>query len=254
MAGVAAMAGRRQGTWRVRAISLGFAVLGAGAAPGALMLAPRAALGAAATTGTAASDATAAATDLAAQVDASGPAQLIQTAAGAMLKDLDAHRAEYRKDPNKVHHLVDEVLLPHFDTEYSARLVLGRHWTAAGPEQRQRFISAFYKSLLDNYGNALVDFTGDRLKVFPSSGDPNAPNSTVRTQVRKDDGSEVSVNYTLRHTDQGWKAWDVVIEGISYVKSFRDDFDTEIDQKGLDEVIMRLEAGEKPAAIRGAGK
>ena len=175
-----------------------------------------------------------------------------------MLKDLDAHRAEYRKDPAKVHQLVDQVLLPHFDTEYSARLVLARHWNAASPDQRTRFVNAFYKSLLNNYGDALVDFTSDRLKVFPYTGDPNAQYATVRTQVRKDDGSQVVGQLRVCiSTDQGWKAWDVVIEGISYVKSFRDDFGSEIDQKGLDEVIARLEAGEKPAAIQGpsaAGK
>ena len=190
--------------------------------------------------------------DLAAAVDASAPDKLIQTAAGAMLKDLDVHRAEYRANPDKVHTLVDQVLLPHFDTDYAARLVLGRHWTAASEDQRQRFIKAFYKSLLSNYGDALVDFTADKLKVFPYSGDASAPNATVRTQVRKSDGSQVAVNYSLRRTDQGWKAWDVVIEGISYVKSFRDDFGAEIDQKGLDEVIARLEAGDKPSAIKAA--
>jgi len=194
-----------------------------------------------------------AAEDLGASVDASSPGSLIQTAASVMLKDLDAHRAEYRKDPGKVHHLVDEVLLPHFDTEYSARLVLGRHWNDATPEQRTRFINAFYKSMLANYGDALVDFTADRLKVFPYTGDPNAQYATVRTQVRKDDGSLVAVNYGLHRTDQGWKAWDVVIEGISYVKSFRDDFGAEIDQKGLDEVIARLESGVKPTAIATSG-
>jgi phospholipid transport system substrate-binding protein len=190
--------------------------------------------------------------DLAALVDASGPGQLIQTAATAMLKDLDAHRADYRSDPTKVHHLVDQVLLPHFDTDYSARLVLGHHWASASEEQRKRFVNGFYKSLLNNYGDALVDFTGDRLKVFPYTGDPNDKNATVRTMVRRNDGSQVAVNYTLHKTDAGWKAWDVVIEGISYVKSFRDDFGAEIDQKGLDEVIRRLEAGETPAAIKGA--
>jgi phospholipid transport system substrate-binding protein len=193
--------------------------------------------------------ATVAADDTGAQVDTSNPGTLIQTAASAMLKDLDAHRADYKKDPSKVHHLVDEILLPHFDTEYSARLVLGRHWNDATPDQRTRFVNAFYKSLLSNYGDALVDFTSDRLKVFPYTGDPKAQYATVRTQVRKDDGSQVAVNYSLRQTDQGWKAWDVVIEGISYVKSFRDDFGSEIDQKGLDEVIARLESGAKPSAI-----
>jgi phospholipid transport system substrate-binding protein len=187
-----------------------------------------------------------------AQVDASGPTQLVQTTAAAILKELEAHRAEYRKDPARVHQLVDQVLLPHFDTEYSARLVLGRHWTAATPEQRTRFIAAFYKSLLDNYGDALVDFTGDRLKVLPYTGDPAAPNATVRTQIRKDDGSNVAVNYSLRHTDAGWKAWDLAVEGISYVKSFRDDFGAQIDQQGLDAVIAKLESGAKPGGGKGA--
>ena len=95
------------------------------------------------------------------------PGKLIETAAQAMLAELDAHRAEFRKDPAKINDLVDRILLPHFDTSYSARLVLGRHWNSATPEQRQRFIDGFYHSLLTNYGTALLDFTGDRLKVFP---------------------------------------------------------------------------------------
>jgi phospholipid transport system substrate-binding protein len=185
----------------------------------------------------------------AAQIDTSNPGNLIQSTASAMLKDLDAHRAEYKKDPGKVHHLVDEILLPHFDTEYSAKLVLGKYWNTASADQRTRFVNAFYKSMLSNYGDALVDFTSDRHKVLPYTGDPKAQYASVRTQIRKDDGSQVAVNYSLRQTDQGWKAWDVIIEGISYVKSFRDDFSSEIEQKGLDEVIARLESGVKPTAI-----
>jgi phospholipid transport system substrate-binding protein len=190
---------------------------------------------------------TSAAATAPATVDDSDPGKLIETAAQAMLSDLDAHRAEYRKEPAKINDLVDRILLPHFDTSYSARLVLGRHWNPATPEQRQRFIDGFYHSLLNNYGTALLDFTGDRLKVFPYKSDAgaNANNATVRTQVRKDDGSTVAVNYSLHRTDQGWMAWDVIIEGISYVKSFRDDFGAEIDQKGLDAVIDRLEKARK---------
>ncbi|MBS0387565.1 MAG: ABC transporter substrate-binding protein [Proteobacteria bacterium] len=174
-------------------------------------------------------------------VDDSDPGQLIETAAQAMLRELDAHRDEYRRDPAKIDGLVDRILLPHFDTDYSARLVLGRHWNSATPEQRQRFVNAFYHSLLDNYGTALLDFTSDRLKVIPYKGDAASPNATVRTQVRKNDGTVVAVNYSLHHTARGWMAWDVVIEGISYVKSFRDDFGAEIDAHGVDALIDRLE-------------
>jgi len=169
------------------------------------------------------------------------PGLLIESAAQAMLRDLDAHRAEYRKDTTKVNALVDQILLPHFDTEYSARLVLGRHWNGASPEQRQRFVNSFYHSMLNSYGAALLDFTDDRLKVLPYKGDPAATSATVRTLVRKSDGGVVAVNYSLHRTDKGWKAWDVIIEGISYVKSFRDDFGAEIDQNGVESLIARLE-------------
>jgi phospholipid transport system substrate-binding protein len=187
---------------------------------------------------------------LAAQVDASGPYQLVQSAANVLLKALDAHRAEYRQDPAKLRALVDQVFLPHLDTELAARQVLGRHWTTATPDQRQRFISAFIKSMLNNYGNALLDFTANRLRVLPFRGDAASPYVTIGTQVRKDDGSQVSVNYALHHGDQGWKVWDVVVEGVSYVKSFQQDFGEQIDRQGLDAVIQRLERGEAPAAIR----
>jgi len=70
----------------------------------------------------------------------------------------------------------------------------------------------------------------------------------VRTEVKRSNGEKIPVNYVLRKTETGWKAWDVVIEGVSYVKSFREDFGSEIDQKGLDAVIQRLESQRKGPA------
>src|SRR5262249_59767422 len=108
------------------------------------------------------------------------PTEIVQAAAQGMLKDLDANRPAYKKDPAKVGALVDKYLLPHFDTEYAARLVLGKNWRTASPDQRKRFVDAFYHSLLSNYGSALVDFTSDKLRGFPSNVDASADNSTVR--------------------------------------------------------------------------
>lgn len=177
------------------------------------------------------------------------PSDIVQTAAQGMLKDLDADRAVYKKDPNKVGELVDKYLLPHFDTEYSARLVLGAHWRSATPDQRKRFVDAFYHSLLNNYGSALTDFTSDKLKIFPAKVDPKSDRATVRTEVKRDSGDRIAVNYSMHKTADGWKAWDVVIDGISYVNSYREDFGAQIDQQGLDSVIARLEKGEKPGTI-----
>ena len=169
------------------------------------------------------------------------PQELVENSAKRMLTELDANRAMYKSDPSKLDALVGNVLLPNFDTEYSARLVLGQTWRTATEDQRKRFVDAFYHSLLRNYGAALVDFTADRFTVLPYRGDPGETNATVRTEVKRSTGEKVPVNFSLRKTPDGWKAWDVVIEGISYVKSFRTDFSSEIQQKGLDEVIKRME-------------
>ncbi|HYC10024.1 MAG TPA: ABC transporter substrate-binding protein [Steroidobacteraceae bacterium] len=178
-----------------------------------------------------------------------GPTEVVQNAANGMLGDLDKDRDAYRRDPAKVGQLVDKYLLPHFDTAFSAQLVLGKYWRTATPEQRQHFVDAFYHSLLTNYGSALAEFTSERLKIYPTKVEPDATRATVRTEVKRDNGDRVSVNYYLRKTPQGWKAWDVVIDGISYVNSYREDFGPQIEQQGIDSVIKRLEAGEKPEAI-----
>jgi phospholipid transport system substrate-binding protein len=174
-----------------------------------------------------------------------GPQELVENSAKRMLVELDANRPMYAKDPAKLDALVGNVLLPNFDTEYAARLVLGQTWRTATPEQRKRFVDAFYHSLLHNYGAALVNFTADRFVILPYKGDPGDVTATVRTEVKRSSGEKVPVNFSLRKTDGVWKAWDVVIEGISYVKSFRTDFGSEIQQKGLDEVIDRLERDTK---------
>ena len=91
--------------------------------------------------------------------------------------------------------------------------------------------------------------TADRLKIFPTKVDGDATRATVRTEVKRDNGDRVSVNYYMRKTAEGWKAWDVVIDGISYVNSYREDFGPQIESQGIDAVIKRLESGEKPEAI-----
>ncbi len=180
------------------------------------------------------------------------PQELIETTARKLLEALDADRELARKDPARVRQLVDEILLPHFDTDYSARLVLGKHWRTATPEQRERFVDAFYKSLLRNYGAALAEFTADRMTVLPFRGDTSSGQAIVRTEVKRSNGQRVPVNYTLRSTPGGWKAWDVTIEGISYVRNFRNDVGAEVDQTGLPALIERLEKENRGGAAKSA--
>jgi phospholipid transport system substrate-binding protein len=187
------------------------------------------------------------------QVDSSGPSQLIESAANILLADVDKNRAVYAKDLTGLYKVVEETLLPNFDTPYAAQLVLGPNWRSATPEQRKRFVDAFYKRLLYNYGGQMVNFTADRLKVYPTKVAPEDTRATVRTEIKRSNGTKVAVNYSMRKVDGAWKAWDVVIDGISYVKSYREDYGTEVSQKGLEAVIVRLEA-DAQAAFAAKGK
>jgi phospholipid transport system substrate-binding protein len=186
------------------------------------------------------------------------PSQVIQTAADGLLKALNSDRQTYRNNPSKVQALVDQYILPHVDTEFAAQLVLGKYWRTATPQQRQRFINAFYHSMLNNYGAAIVEFTSNTLKVYPTRMKAGDQNAAVRTEMSRTSGPPVNVNYYMHMTPEGWKAWDVIIDGVSYVKSYREDFGSQITQQGgnaaaIDSVINRLESGEKPAQIGKTG-
>lgn len=183
-------------------------------------------------------------------IDNSSPQKLVETAARALLADLDANRTTYRRDINALYHSIDTRFLPHVDVQYAAQQVLGSHWRTATPDQRQRFVDAFKKVMLGTYGSALLDFTSDNLVIKPFRGDPAGTSATVDTEIKRANGAVVAVSFVLRKAGGAsgtWKVWDVVIEGIRYVGVFRSDFGPEISQKGLDAVIARLESQQAAA-------
>jgi phospholipid transport system substrate-binding protein len=95
----------------------------------------------------------------------------------------------------------------------------------------------------------LVELTPDRLKVFRTTVDPSADHATVRTEVRGYNADRMAMNYSMHKTSEGWKVCDVNVDGISYIKSYREDFGGQIRQLGLDSLIAHLEEGEKPRDI-----
>lgn len=177
----------------------------------------------------------------AAEVSQAGPQEMISDVSSRLFAALESNRAALRKSPEAINPIVDRILLPHFDAEYATQLVLARHWSDASAEQRQHFVEAFHSALLRTYGSALINVTADRMRVLPYRGAADANEATVHTEVTRDGGSIVHVDYRLRETPDGWKAFDVIIEGISYVRSYRTDLDSEIAAKGLDAVIARME-------------
>jgi phospholipid transport system substrate-binding protein len=137
---------------------------------------------------------------------------------------------------------IDDIVLPHFDIDYASILVLGQNARTATPEQRARFAKAMYNSITHRYAEGLLKYTEGRVKVLPFQGELNDKRSLVRTQVILDDGKTVPVDYAFRKTPAGdWKAYDVIIEGISYVTNYRNQVSAEIAKSSLDALTQRLE-------------
>ena len=170
------------------------------------------------------------------------PQQVVQSIVDQLGTALDGHREELRQHPEQLIKVIDRILLPHFDIDYASLLVLGKHAREASPAQRARFSRAFYNSITHRYAEGLLNYTKGKVKIMPFEGDLNARRSVVRTQVLLDDGKSLSVDYVFRKTSGGdWKAYDVVIEGISYVTNYRNQVDAEIQKEGIEGLIHRLE-------------
>lgn len=172
---------------------------------------------------------------------AQSPNDVIKTASDELAVELAGRKDELTADREKLYVTIDKILLPRFDRRYAAQLVLGRHWRTASAAQRDRFIDAFYGSLLRRYADGVLEFNQERVEMLPFRGDLEEDRTTVKTIVTLDDGTKVPVSYGMVKRDTGWLMFDVTIEGISYVRNFRTELNAEIQQTSLDAVIARLE-------------
>ncbi len=179
------------------------------------------------------------------------PHELVEQAIAELEAGLDGRKEALRNDPAALYEMIDGILLPKFNRRYSAQLVLAKNWRTADAAQRERFIDGFYNSLLRKYAEGVLEFDQDRIQLLPFRGDLSKKRTIVKTNVRLDDGVKVTVNYGFADRGDGWKMFDVTIEGISFVRNYRTELDAEIRQTSLDAVIDRLEA-EARAATGGA--
>lgn len=171
------------------------------------------------------------------------PEQVVQAISDQLASAIEGHQQQLKNDQEKLIAVIDDVFLPHFDIDYASILVLGQHAREATPEQRARFAKAFYNSITHRYAEGLLNYTRGRVKVLPFSGDLNDKRTVVRTQVVLDDGKTVGVDYAFRKSSDGtWKAYDVIIEGISYVTNYRNQVDAEIRKVGIDQLTTNLES------------
>jgi phospholipid transport system substrate-binding protein len=170
------------------------------------------------------------------------PDAVIEGAVAELTERLSGRKDELAEDRDQLYALIDEVLLPRFDRKLAAQLVLAKHWRTASDEQRERFVNAFYNSLLRKYADGLLEFDEERIEVVEFRGDKTAKRSLVKTNVTLDDGTQVPVHYDLVNRGDRWLIFNVKVEGVSYVSNFRTELDSEIRASSLQAVIDRLES------------
>ncbi|MGH8400978.1 MAG: MlaC/ttg2D family ABC transporter substrate-binding protein [Gammaproteobacteria bacterium] len=182
------------------------------------------------------------------------PDQVVSNTAKNMFSVMNQHKAELQQHPEKLYDLIGNILLPHFDFDYASRLVLGRYWRTATPAQRKAFEDAFYKFLVHSYADGMLkgNYSERNVEVQPWRGTDSDTRTLVRSKVIRDNAAPIEVDYAMVKTKVGWKAFDVTIEGISYVMNYRNQFGAEIDQNGLDALIKRLNTdADKASAAKG---
>jgi phospholipid transport system substrate-binding protein len=174
--------------------------------------------------------------------DLGSPDAVIEGAVTELSEKLSGRKDELAENRDELYALINDVLLPRFDRKLAAQLVLAKHWRTATDEERERFINAFYNSLLRKYADGILEFDEDRIDVIEFRGDTSAKRALVKTNVTLDDGTEVPVNYDLVNRGDHWLIFNVKVEGVSYVSNFRTELDAEIRQSSLQSVIDRLES------------
>jgi len=165
-----------------------------------------------------------------------------------ILTTLEQRRAEFRKNPAALKQFITGEFNRTFDRDYAARLVLGVHGRGASDADVKLFADALADNLMSRYGTSLLDFnTKLRVRIKSESPLPGNRGVKVSSEMLRDGGDPIPVDYLIRNVGGQWKAFDVMIEGISYVQTFKNQFDGPLRQKSIAQVAADLRAGKMQA-------
>ena len=170
------------------------------------------------------------------------PLDLIRNTTAEVFSLLEANQDEYEKNPYAACQVIDKLVISHFDFPRMSRWVLGKYWRRADDKQRQQFETEFRALLVRTYTTALLEYTGRPIEYLPFKDSTGAKKSIVRTAVELRGGLNVAINYRLHLKDGEWKVYDLLIDGISIVTNYKQNFVNDISMGGIDHLIWRLKS------------
>lgn len=173
------------------------------------------------------------------------PVSLVEDVTVHIFEDVSNNLEHYNENPQALQEMVRKDLIPLLDVKYAARLILGRAGRGLSEEKINEFSDSMSNLLVSRYSQGLLHFSSEvELQVLPQRGDLNEKMTRVRTRVKLPTGGEAPVDYAFHKTPHGWKAFDVVVEGISYVTTYRNQIMPDVQANGIDDVIARLNSGQ----------
>lgn len=153
-------------------------------------------------------------------------------------------------DQARIREVVETRLLPYFDFTRMTALAMGRNWNKATPEQQKRLTDEFRSLLVRTYSGSLSQYRNQTIEHKPLRADAAATDVTVRTEVVRPGQAPVQIDYSMAKGAGGWKAYDVIVGGVSLVTNYRDEFNEQIRQGGVDQLIASLVARNKGGAAK----
>jgi phospholipid transport system substrate-binding protein len=168
------------------------------------------------------------------------PDALVKRVAEETLNTLRADKDLQSGNPAKVKQLIESRLVPHFDTGRMTALAMGRNWRAATAEQQKQLTEQFQSLLIRTYSNALTNYRDNTMNYKPLRMNAGDTEVVVRTEVTRPGQAPVPIDYSMEKTPEGWKAYDVVVAGVSLVTNYRDEFNDVVKSSGVDGLIKTL--------------
>lgn len=166
---------------------------------------------------------------------------VVETAGSQMIQLIGEQRAELERDPALLYQLVEDVLLPHFDFETIARLVLGKYWRTASPDQRGQFTQEFKTLLVRSYATAWLEYEGEEIRFLPPHPSRRSDRSVVRVELIDPYSAPIAFTYSLHNISGPWLVYDVAVDGVSLLANYRVSIATNVKAKGLDTTIAEIE-------------
>lgn len=169
-----------------------------------------------------------------------GPVDMLKRTSDEVIKILQDQRDQIEAEPGLIYKIVDDYIIPHLDDVTMAKLALGKNWRKADNEQKIEFVDQFRTLLVRTYSKSLQEFSDQTIKFHPVTLDAEETKIVVKSDVLQSGGPTIPISYRMRIKDNAWKVYDINIDGVSLVTSYRGTFAQEVRKGGITGLLKML--------------